>query len=330
MKSILIVHQGAIGDFILSLPALEILHHSYPDAQFTFLAHPQVLEIIYGRPYFENVLDCTASRWIPLYNKGGRLALTDLEPLMQIESAFVFGRSSSQLLADNLNRNLFKPVHRIDPFPGPDLGSSIAEYQCAQLERLGIPAMPPPDPVIAPMSQDIAEASIFIRQNLGAKDRLVLLHPGSGSREKLWRPDGWLSLIHRLSSEKNLRLALVKGPADAEIVNYLCCQLKTDSPILLENWPLGKLAALVRGASLYLGNDSGITHLAAACGTPTIALFGPTDLRIWGPRGPKVKIVRWQQTEGTVNPLQGESETMSELVSELSLVWKQANEWLGI
>ena len=145
----------------------------------------------------------------------------------------------------------------------------------------------------------------------------------------MWRSSGWLSLIHRLASKKNLRLALVKGPADAEIVHYLYCQLETVSPILVENWPLGRLAALMRIASLYLGNDSGITHLAAACGAPTIALFGPTDPRIWAPRGPKVKIIRWQ-TAGTVNALQGGAEAISESPSELVLVWQQTNEWLAV
>jgi ADP-heptose:LPS heptosyltransferase len=329
MKSILIVHQGAIGDFILSLPALEALHNSYPHAQFTFLAHPHILEIIRARPYFREVLDCSASRWAPLYSPGGKLAPEDLESVLNPDSAFVFGTSSSHILVDNLASILAKPVHRIDPFPEPNLGSSLTEYQCLQLEKLSISAIPPPDATIAPQRQDTSEARRFIRQNLALEDRLVLLHPGSGGREKLWTPGGWLSLIYKLSSEKKLGLALVKGPADAEIVKYLCSQLETISPILVENWPLGKLAALIRESALYLGNDSGITHLAAACGTPTIALFGPTDPKIWAPRGQQVRILRWQ-AGGTDNAFQSKAETTSEPPPEAKLVWEQAKEWLGI
>jgi ADP-heptose:LPS heptosyltransferase len=329
VKSILIVHQGAIGDFILSLPALEALHHFYLEAKFTFLAHPNILELIRARPYFENVLDCNASHWAPLYSHGGKLASRSLESLLPVDSVFVFGRSSSQLLVNNLTDNLAKPVQRVDPFPEPDSGSDLTEFQCLQLEKLGIPAIPPPNAIIAPARQDILEAHAFVRQNLASKDRLILLHPGSGSPKKVWPPFGWLCMINRLSAEKNLRFALLQGPADAEIVHHLRSQLETIAPITVDNWPLGKLAALMSQSSLYLGNDSGITHLAAACGTPTIALFGPTDPRIWAPRGPRVKIIRWQD-KGTRNVLQSISTAPSVPPPETDIVFDQVIEWLRI
>ncbi len=327
-KSVLVVHQGAIGDFILSLPALEALHCFYPEAKFTFLAHPNILEIIRARPYFSEVLDCNASGWAPLYRQGGKLASRYLESLLQIDTVIVFCRSANEVLVDNLANNLVKPVHRIEPFPVRDFASGVTEYQCLQLEKIGIPAIPPPAAIIAPLRQDILEALAFLRRNLSPEDRLVMLHPGSGSRKKLWTPIGWLNLIRRLSAKRNLRLALLQGPADAEITLYLRTHLETVAPITVENWRLGRLAALISESSLYLGNDSGITHLAAACGTPTIALFGPTDPRAWAPRGPRVKIVRWH-AEGTGNSVQSESGMLQDLQSEAEIVWKQANEWMG-
>ena len=330
MKSILIVHQGAIGDLILSLPALEALHRFYPEAEFTFLGYPNILEIISARPYFKEAHDCNSSRWIPLYATGGELISIDRDSLLQNDSAFVFGRSSIQPLVENLTNNLLISVHRIDPFPELEFGSGPAEYQCLQLEKVGIPAIPPPMAIIAPQHQDILEADTFIRQNLSPRERLVLLHPGSGSRKKLWTPIGWLSVIRRLSSEKSLKFALLQGPADSEIVNYLRAQLETITPFsIVKNWRLGKLAALISRSSLYLGNDSGITHLAAACGTPTVALFGPTNPRIWAPRGPQVKIIRCQG-EGTFNATQDDSGTVLEPPPEAGIVQNQASEWLRI
>jgi ADP-heptose:LPS heptosyltransferase len=329
VKSILIVHQGAIGDFILSLPALEALHHFDPEAKFTLLAHPFMLETIHARPYVQNVLDCGGSWWAPLYRPGGKLAPEHLEPLLEVDSVFAFVRSTSQLLVHNLTHNLGKPVYRVDPFPAPDHDLGPTDYQCLQLEKIGIPAIPPPAAIIAPPGQDVVEVIAFLRQNLSPQDRLVLLHPGSGSRKKLWTPSGWLNLIHRLSDKKDLQIALLQGPADGEIVRYLHSQLEAFTPITVENWRLGRLAALISESSLYLGNDSGITHLAAACGTPTIALFGPTDPRIWAPRGPLVKIVRWQ-AENTANEDQSASGMVAAPPPEAEIVWKQAIEWLGI
>ena len=329
VKHILVVHQGGIGDFILSLPALEAIHRFYPEAEFNFICHPGILQIIHGRPYVKNALDCSAANWVPLYDSGGRLAATHLNLLLPADFVFVFGRSSSQLLADNLALNLDKPVYRLDPFPESHLQLTVAAYQCGQLQKLGIPAMPPPQAIISPSPQDYCQAGEFLNRMLEPGDRLVLLHPGSGGQEKLWAPTGWLSIIQPLSAQPNLRFALLQGPADTLIVQHLRSLLDSNSLILVKDWPLGKLAALMSNGALFVGNDSGITHLAAACGTPTIALFGPTDPRLWGPRGAKVRIVRWQPGNAGNNRL-GEQEKVSGQPAEVEIVLNQAREWLGI
>ncbi len=328
MKSILIVHQGAIGDFILSLPAVEAIHRSYLEAHFTFIAYPAIVEIIQRRPYFKRVFDCSDSCWVSLYSSEGKLAGVVHDLLPHVESTFVFGRPASQVIADNLANHFGNSAHRLDPFPEPDLCLGVDDYQCRQLEKLGIPATPPPDAIIAPAHQDFLEVRDFLSRNLGSGDRLVLLHPGSGGKQKLWTVAGWLSVINKLSAHPNIRFALLQGPADAGIVQHLRSQLEPFSPIPVENWQLGKLAALMSKADLYLGNDSGITHLAAACGTPTIALFGPTDPRVWGPHGPQVSIIRWQPW--SLVHEQAESKKISEPPLEAELVCKKAREWLQI
>ena len=328
MNSILIVHQGAIGDFILSLPAVEAIHRFYPEARFTFIAHPTIVEIIQRRPYFKQVFDCSDRCWISLYNAKGNVAEVVYDLLPQVESTFVFGRPASQIIADNLANHLGNPAHRLDPFPEPDLGFRVGDYQCRQLEKIGIPATPPPDAIIAPPLHTVLEARDFLSRNLQPKDQFVLLHPGSGGKQKLWAVEGWLSVIDKLSAHSTIRFALLQGPADAGIVQHLRSQLEPNALIPVENWQLGKLAALMREADLYLGNDSGITHLAAASGTPTIALFGPTDPQIWGPQGPQVSIIRWQP-ESSFNE-QAESKKISEPPLEAELVCTRAKEWLQI
>jgi ADP-heptose:LPS heptosyltransferase len=67
--------------------------------------------------------------------------------------------------------------------------------------------------------------------------------------------------------------------------------MKKASPLVADNLPLVHLAAVLKASIAYLGNDSGITHLAASLGFPTVALFGPTNPTVWGPRGPGVRII---------------------------------------
>jgi ADP-heptose:LPS heptosyltransferase len=246
-----------------------------------------------------------------------------------VDSIFAFCSSASQPLVDNLARILGKPVQRIDPFPRPDLALHVSEYQCRQLEELSIAAFPCLAPVIAPSQNDFLEARRFFQQNVAKGEHLVLLHPGSGGRKKLWSVAGWLDVIMKILSYKNIKISLLEGPADSHIVRQLCSQVKSTSLLLASNWQLGKLAALMKQSSLYLGNDSGITHLAAACNTPTIALFGPTDPRIWGPQGSKVKVVPWQP-KGSVHNSPEEAKKMSEAPAETEIVWKLVRTCLGI
>jgi heptosyltransferase III len=85
---------------------------------------------------------------------------------------------------------------------------------------------------------------------------------------------------------------VVTGFAEAGLGAKLFALMPTVPPLVAENWPLIPTAALLAHAAVFLGNDSGLTHLAATLGRPTVAVFGPTDANIWGPRGPHVSIVR--------------------------------------
>lgn len=327
MKSILIVHQGAIGDFILSLPALEAIHRFYSQARFIFLGHPSILEIIHSRPYFHVVFSCSAKRWAPLHNPEEKLVTGVFDLLPRVDSIFAFCRSSSQILVENLARVFAKPSYRIDPFPEASLKLHVSDYQCRQLEELGIPALPCPPQVIAPSEEDCLEARGFTQQNVTSGHRLILIHAGSGGKTKLWSVAGWLDVIMALSGHHNSEVALIEGPADSPIVQQLYSEVGSLSLLRINNWRLGKLAALIKQSSLYLGNDSGITHLASACNVPTIALFGPTDPRVWGPKGPKVKIVTWQATNSG-HDSQRQLENVSKPPPETGLVLELARSYL--
>jgi ADP-heptose:LPS heptosyltransferase len=85
-------------------------------------------------------------------------------------------------------------------------------------------------------------------------------------------------------------VVLIEGPADADAVSCVLSLLETEPPVA-RDWSLPRLAAVMVEAALFLGNDSGLTHLAAGVGAPTIALFGPTDPIVWAPLGPRVLVI---------------------------------------
>lgn len=113
----------------------------------------------------------------------------------------------------------------------------------------------------------------------------VLIHPGSGAAQKNWPADRFIELSRTLARD-GCRVVWIRGPAEERLPPEASAFEILDCPAL------GVLGATLAAARLYVGNDSGVSHLAAAVGTPTIALFGPTNDAVWRPDGPRVQTVR--------------------------------------
>ena len=121
---------------------------------------------------------------------------------------------------------------------------------------------------------------------------MIAIHPGSGSPRKNWPAENWAALgqwLHRHAPQA--RLLLIGGEADAAQIATVRASLRGAHVLLAQNLPLPHLAAVLQRCRLFLGHDSGISHLAAAVGTPCVLLFGPTDPAVWAPANPGVKIV---------------------------------------
>ena len=123
---------------------------------------------------------------------------------------------------------------------------------------------------------------------------LVTLHPGSGSPRKNWPTDRW-ALVARalLDADPDRQLWLVGGEADGEALDGLRRGLPPDRVKTACDLPLPELGALLAArCGLFLGHDSGVSHLAAAVGCPCLLLFGPTDPGVWAPPHPGVRVLR--------------------------------------
>jgi heptosyltransferase III len=123
----------------------------------------------------------------------------------------------------------------------------------------------------------------------------VAIHPGSGSESKNWPMRSWAELGRRLvAASPDLALLLVEGEADGEQAQFIL-EVWKDLPHLRARWlPLPILAAVLRETALFLGHDSGITHVASAArrDLPVIALFGPTDPAVWAPPRSGVRVLK--------------------------------------
>jgi hypothetical protein len=166
--------------------------------------------------------------------------------------------------------------------PQPAAGVHAAAWLTAALGDLDVPDAGVP----APLRPTAAETEAA----RGWVDRLppafVAVHPGSGSPTKRWPAERFADVVAALTPEAPW--LLVRGPADGHSAAPLRALPGVVQPPPL---PPRVLAALLARAALYVGNDSGVSHLAAAAGAPTLALFGPTDPASWAPVGPRVEFL---------------------------------------
>ena len=116
---------------------------------------------------------------------------------------------------------------------------------------------------------------------------LVALHPGSGSETKNWPLERWLELADELRLSRSL--LIIGGEAERARLAVFATRLPA---IFANGLNLGVVAALIERCDAFLGHDSGISHIAAAVGTPSVLLFGPTDPEVWAPTNENVRVIR--------------------------------------
>jgi ADP-heptose:LPS heptosyltransferase len=291
VNGILIIHQGALGDFSLRLPALRAFRHHYPDASIEIWGYPEILRLVERSVYVDTIYSIERERIAPLFTPDSPVPASLIERFRSFDLICIFGGERQTTFVHNLKRIGVKKVYRIDPFPPDGSPTHVIDHQACQLSNRGLQA-PLSTPVLFPPEEAHQRAASFLEERkIDGTARLVALHPGSGSSAKVWSPRNCAQLSRYLLKNDRVHLILPIGPADEEHAEDYCNHISSDRILPVTNLPLTELAALLKRCMVYVGNDSGVTHMAAAVGTPVIALFGPTDPRVWGPRGTGVHSV---------------------------------------
>ena len=198
------------------------------------------------------------------------------------------------IFASNVRRCGVRQV--VEASPRPTELHAAAHY-CKPLASLAI-YVESPRPRVFPNESDRATASRFL-QHIG-REPIVAVHPGSGSEKKNWPTEKFAALCRWLVDELAAQLLIVQGEADEHVAGKLTKLISPRQILIARGLKLVELAAVLERCALFLGNDSGITHLAAAVRTPTVALFGSASMSIWEPHGERVRVVRFGEHDSTL------------------------------
>jgi ADP-heptose:LPS heptosyltransferase len=170
------------------------------------------------------------------------------------------------------------------------MGMHMSNYLQQPLRLLGVPASDSP-PRLCLKAVDERQADQWWMEHGLGDARVLCLHPGSGSPAKNWPAQRFAEVALCAQRELGLRVVLIHGPADGVAVSDVQTYVQDLDHSVLRDLPLPLLAAILARCTAYVGNDSGVSHMAAALGVPTVAIFGPTDPEVWAPRGPSAHIV---------------------------------------
>jgi len=288
-RTILIIHPGALGDILLAVPAIRCLSLRFPRHEIVLIAAATVSRLLW---------ECgVISYWLPLE---GQACLE------------LFSGTSS------ISKELYSCVNRCDRAvvwmedKEGVLGSFFQEFGVASVQiqspfSKGLRARHQSDRFLETLGEStrdsLSERTVQVPPHLLERGKdyldalripheqsLALVHPGSGSVHKCLEPRRMASLIERLWQEGMYPLIL-EGPADRDAVGQ-ALHFMSRPPLVLRDLDLSQLAGVFPQVALYIGHDSGVTHLSALLGVPTIAIFGPTDHHRWAPRGHHVTILR--------------------------------------
>ncbi len=292
---ILVIRGGAIGDFVLTLPAIRMLRQTLPHCHLEILGYRHITELaLHGGPE-EGTTYADATRSIeygPLaafFARGGQLAPDLCEYFKGFQQVVSWLFDPDGIFAANLERagvrNFLGVFQKITDQPH-------ASLQLARgLERMAI-FLDESETRLIPDATTKEAARAWLAEHGVEKDTrpLIALHPGSGSSRKNWPIGNWQRLADRIA-DAGSRLALVGGEADGALLDTLAQALAIHQPLVARNLPLSTLAALLARCAAYFGHDTGISHIAAATGTPSTLLFGPTDPATWAPQLPNVHVI---------------------------------------
>lgn len=281
---VLIVRPGAIGDALLTFPVLKALRTRYDACKITFVSNPVVLPLARESGLVDETYDYGSLMWSELFASSGIRTHRLQDVMRHIDYVICWLRDPEGIMERNLEA---QGIARIVVAPGRPPNENdihIVTYLAASIGVADIV-----DNFYSIEMQSCVSQDEFVHEA-----RPFAIHPGSGGAWKCWPVSHFAAIIRRLW-QRQVPVLLLAGPADEERVQQLISTIGTPSQssllTLLEHVPLLDVAKQLQRCRGYLGNDSGITHLAAMLGVPTIALFGRSNPVLWHPVGPHVQVI---------------------------------------
>jgi heptosyltransferase-3 len=265
-KSFLICHPGALGDFLLTWPALAALRKRLPHHEFIGIGRYPYLELAKRWKLLDTLHD-TEARYLTNLFSG-----KNLPPELGQPDGAILWLADSPEIVEILKITATLPVLTLNP--KPEIQYHLSQYYLKQIQYYYS---------IHISQKTITSQFSMIRHN----PEWILIHPGSGNPQKNFSPSFYKSLIALFLKKGFPKVGVILGPVEID----MGLQSTFSDTITVISKNLDELLKLLSSCSLYIGNDSGASHLAGILGIPTIAFYIKTDPAVWGVMGKEVHLI---------------------------------------
>ncbi len=312
--NILIVKTSAIGDVTHTLPALAALRRCYPEARIDWLVEEAAADMVIGHPELDRVLVSRRRKWVQELKNGPRLAalgqirdfirelravfydlIIDFQGLMKSGVLVGLARGRRKVgFGRGMEHAECSYMFLNERVPAVDMEQHAVLLELHLLAAIGVacPEIRYEIPVSEEQRQEIT--GLLASHGIGREETLVAINPMATWETKLWPDDSFAALADQLVAD-GYRVVFTGSSADQRSIKGIIAAMEEQAVNLAGLTSLKGLAALYGRAALVISTDTGPMHIAAAAGTPVVALFGPTAPWRTGPFGDRHRVVRAEQ-----------------------------------
>ncbi len=312
-----IIQGGAIGDCILTLPLAGFLKKVLKLGAIDIFGKTEYIDFFPGRTCIDGIRSLDSIELHRLFVNSGDFEVTEHDSLVQTFDDYSWIFSFLGGPDSDFEKNLIYAVHSarsseiisLSLKPPLDFSEHITKFYIDQFlnqcqHSITDSEINLSDALIKPNSSDFQTGSELLAANqIDHNSGIVIISPGSGGIHKCWSLANFIAVAKKLIS-KGYEVLFILGPAEKERFSRAAVAAIEETSICLSDLSLSQVLGLLSWADIFIGNDSGITHLAAVLGVKTIALFGPTNSAVYRPIGPDVTVFQAEQHGFTDAPSQ--------------------------
>lgn len=293
-KNILVIKLRYLGDVLLATPVVSQLHRAFPQARITMLVSRGTEAMLAGNPDLYDVLVADKQGLLSEAAFGLMLRRRRYDCVIDLTDGdraaiLTWITAAPVRVGFNQEQRWRGMAYTAVAAPGAQDRHRI-ERDLSSLRALGL-APEPGAPVLA-VSSDEEDAGRQVLAALGVDAEgppLVMVQPGARYWFKAWPAERFVELADRLTAATACQVLVGGSPQEQELATSLVSRMRGKAVNLAGRLSVRHYAAILKRCALFVGNDAGPMHMAAALGTPIVGLFGPSDPAEWGPRSPQAR-----------------------------------------